>query len=601
MSVSTSRALGIDLGTTHCVLSEVELSGDAAKSRVIAVPQLISSSELQARPQLPSFLYFPSSQEGAMALPWDGGRDHAVGSYARERAAEAPSRVVASAKSWLCHPSADRRAGILPLGAADGIETISPVECAWRYLEHLNEAYEQLRGLTFADCEVVLTVPASFDAAARELTVEAAMAAGVEQLTLLEEPQAALYAWLEAQGDAWRNELKPGDVVLVVDVGGGTSDFSAIAVDEEQGELRLERVAVGDHILLGGDNMDLALAHLVRQRLEAEGKEIDGWQQTALTHACRNAKERLLSDPALDSVAVRVASRGAQLVGGVLRYELRRQEVHQLVVEGFMPSVEHGARPLARRRTGLTRFGLPYASDPAITKHLAAFLGRHSDAQAAQGRQLLHPTAVLFNGGVMRSGVLRDRLVDTLNAWLCADGGEAARVLGGGDVDLAVSRGAASYARVRHGHGIRIRGGTARAYYVGIEAAVPAIPGLEPPLSLLCVAPFGMQEGSVVDLEEHELAVVVGEPVRFRFFGSSVRRQDAAGCVHERYRQLEIQELSPIEVTLPAQGRPEGDVVPVRLRASVTEVGTLSLEAVPLEPKQEDESWKIELSVRENA
>jgi molecular chaperone DnaK (HSP70) len=580
------HAIGIDLGTTHCAIARVPIEGDASV-QVLPITQLIAAGEVGEPALLPSFLYLPPEGEGALPLPWDDERAFCVGEYARARAGEVVGRVVVSAKSWLCHPSADRRAGLLPTAAPDDLEKISPVEASWRYLEHLVEAYDARfadNDGPLAEQEVVLTVPASFDAAARELTVEAAMAAGLDRLTLLEEPTAALYAWLETSGDAWRRALRAGDRVLVVDVGGGTSDFSAIEVRDEGGELSLVRVAVGDHILLGGDNMDLALAYSVKQRLEEDGKALDSWQMAALTHACRAAKEKLLGDDALARVPVVVPGRGAKLVGGSLRTEVKRAEVEELLVEGFFPVVGADARPQTRARGGLTQMGLPYAADAAITRHLAAFLSR-------QGA----PSCLLVNGGVMKSAVLSGRLRATLAGWLGSD----VRVLESSDLDLSVARGAAYYGRLRAaGRGIRIRGGTARAYYVGIESAMPAVPGIAPPVTLMCVAPFGMEEGTSAPLPPHQLAVVVGEAVRFRFFGSSVRRNDGAGTLHERWSDSEIEELAPIEVTLPAGDRPEGDVVPVRLSSSVTEIGTLLLEAVPVVPQADDERWKLELNVR---
>ncbi len=599
----TRFAVGIDLGTTHCALAVAPLEG-AGTPEVVGVPQLVAPGEVEARSLLPSFLYFAHESEGAQALPWDADRRFVVGEHARARGADAPARVIASAKSWLSHPTVDRRAGILPLGAPDDVEKISPVETSWRYLEHLSEAFDARYGggdAALANQEVVVTVPASFDASARELTVEAALAAGIEKLTLLEEPQAALYAWVLAMGDAWRKEVHPGDVVLVIDVGGGTTDFSAIHAVDKEGALELVRVAVGDHILLGGDNMDLALAHLVRQKLEGEGQAVDRWQQASLVHTCRAAKEQLLSNASLAAAPIALASRGAALLGATLRTELTREEVTRTLVDGFFPVVAADARPTSRARGGLTQLGLPYASDPAITRHLASFLARQAGALGGEAKQrapkLLHPTAVLFNGGVMKADPLRGRLVETLDAWLQGDGAPPVRVLGGADLDLAVARGACAYALVRRGKGLRIRGGTARAYYVGIESAVPAVPGVEPPVSAMCVAPFGMEEGTEASLAQ-ELGVVVGEPVRFRFFGSSVRRDDRAGTVLDDWKGDGLEELPPVEMTLPADGRREGDVVPVRLRSRATEVGTLLLEAEPLHPLKADERWRVELSVR---
>jgi hypothetical protein len=615
----TRFAVGIDLGTTHCALAVAPLDTDLARPQVLTVPQLVAQGQVDAQPLLPSFFYFAHPSEGPQAVPWDAARTFVVGEYARARGVDAPSRVISSAKSWLSHPTVDRRAGILPLGAPEDIEKISPVETSWRFLEHLSEAFDARFGggdAALAKQDVVVTVPASFDASARELTVEAALAAGIEKVTLLEEPQAALYAWTLGMGDAWRAQVKPGDVILVVDVGGGTTDFSAIAAVDKDGSLDLVRVAVGDHILLGGDNMDLTLAHLVRQKVEQEGKAVDRWQQVSLVHACRVAKERLLSDGDLAAAPIAVASRGSALLGATLRTELTRDEVTDTIVEGFFPTVKSDARPTTRARAGLTQLGLPYASDPAVTRHLASFLTRQAGALSqlegfglasgqdpgkdarARAPRLLHPTAILFNGGVMKSDALRGRLVETLDAWLAEDGAAPVRVLEGADLDLSVARGACAYALVRRGKGLRIRGGTARAYYVGIEGAVPAVPGVEPPVTALCVAPFGMEEGTEADLPAHELGVVVGEPVRFRFFGSSVRREDRAGDAHEDWKREELDELPPIEVTLPAEGRREGDVVPVTLRSRVTEVGTLLIEAAPLRPLKEGESWRVELSVR---
>ncbi len=601
--------VGIDLGTTHTALSYLErASVDAASPSspaVFAVPQLTARGTVEARELLPSFLYLPHESEGAQALPWDAGRAFAVGHFARSRGAEAPGRLVSSAKSWLSHPGVDRRAAVLPAGSTDITPDarVSPVEASFRYLEHLGEAWDQAHpNEALRDQEIVLTVPASFDATARELTVEAAYAAGLENVTLLEEPQAALYAWLDRRGEAWRKELKPGDLLLVIDVGGGTSDFSAIAAVDEGGSLGLERVAVGDHILLGGDNMDLALAYAVRQRLKAEGKELDAWQLNALVHACRAAKEELFASPAQAEATVVIAGRGSKLVGGSLRTTLPRADLERVLVDGFFPVVESSARPVGRARAALTTMGLPYASDPAITRHLAAFLGRQAGATAglagfAAGAALT-PTAVLFNGGVMKAAPLQQRLIDVLGKWASERGVPAPRVLGGADLDLGVARGAAVYGAARHGRGVRIRGGTARAYYVGIESAAPAVPGFEPPVTALCVAPFGMEEGEQADLPAgEELGLVVGEPVRFRFFGSSDRRDDRVGtAVDDAPDRLE--ELAPIEVTLPPEGRPAGAVVPVSLRASVTEVGTLELEAVARQPRVPDERWKIELNVR---
>ncbi|MBO7882912.1 Hsp70 family protein [Burkholderia pseudomallei] len=607
-------SIGIDLGTTHCGLSYVDLAasdGEKTSLRVLPIAQLTAPGAIDAPNLLPSFLYLPHPSElapGELALPWAAERDFAVGELARSRGAGTPIRLVSSAKSWLCHPGVDRRAGILPSDAPPEVARVSPLDASVRYLSHLREAWNHAHpDAPFDRQDVTVTIPASFDPAARELTAEAAQAAGYAHMTLLEEPQAALYSWIEKSGGAWRKDVRVGDIILVVDVGGGTTDLSLIAVVERDGNLELHRIAVGEHILLGGDNMDLALAHVVARKLAAQGTQADPWQLRALTYACRGAKETLLGDPSAHAVPLVVPSRGAKLIGGSIRTELTRAELTQTILEGFFPAVDASARPVSRTRAGLMQLGLPYAQDAGITRHLAAFLGRQAGALAEldglrhahdASASFLHPSAVLFNGGVFKSPLLVERMLDTLNGWLAAEGAAPARLLGGADLDLAVARGAAYYGYVKRGRGVRIRGGTARAYYIAVESAVPAVPGLEPPIQALCVAPFGMEEGTDAALPPQEFGLVVGEPVRFRFFGSSVRRQDQVGTLLDFWSPDELQELDAIEATLPTAGRTPGEVVPVRLHARVTEAGTLELEAVQ---GGTHERWKVEFDVRGGA
>jgi molecular chaperone DnaK (HSP70) len=604
-------AIGIDLGTTHSALSYVDLQasdGEKADQGVLGIPQLSAPGTVEALPLLPSFLYLPHPDElapGELALPWTNGQAApVVGEMARSRGASTPIRLVSSAKSWLSHPSVDRRAAILPTDAPEEVERVSPLAASTRYLEHLKAAWNATHpDAPFERQAVTVTIPASFDPAARELTAEAARSAGYGSPTLLEEPQAALYSWIQGSGGRWRKQVKAGDIVLVVDVGGGTSDFSLIAILERDGNLEPHRVAVGDHILLGGDNMDLALAHLVARKLQANGTQLDAWQMRALTYACRGAKEHLLADTNATTWPIVVPSRGSKLIGGSIRTELTRDEVTTFITDGFFPRVEASARPATRTRAGLTQVGLPYAQDAAITRHLAAFLGRQAGATAElegfQGKvdpahTFLHPSAVLFNGGVFKSDILAQRVMDTINDWLYMEGAASARMLEGADLDLAVARGAAYYGYARRGGGVRIRGGTARSYYVGVESSMPAIPGFEPPLEALCVAPFGMEEGSELELPGQEFGLVVGEPVHFRFFGSSTRRQDRIGDVLESWSPDELQELNEIQATLPAEGRTPGDVVQVKLHAVATEAGTLELVAVA----REGQRWKVEFDVR---
>jgi hypothetical protein len=605
-------AIGIDLGTTHSALSYVDLQasdGEKTAQSVLGVPQLTAPGTVEELPLLPSFLYLPHPDElapGELALPWQAsGAGPIAGEMARSRGATTPIRLVSSAKSWLCHPGVDRRAPILPNDAPDEVARVSPLEASTRYLSHLRQAWDAAHpDAPFTQQAVTVTIPASFDPAARELTADAAKAAGYEALTLLEEPQAALYSWIQGSEGRWRKEVKPGDIILVVDVGGGTSDFSLIAVLERDGVLEPHRVAVGDHILLGGDNMDLALAHLLARKLAANGTQLDAWQLRALTYGCRAAKEALLADASVETWPIVVPSRGSKLIGGSIRTELTRAEVATFILDGFFPKVDAAARPAVRTRAGLTQLGLPYAQDAGITRHLAAFLGRQlgatSELQGYQGKQsadasFLHPTAVLFNGGVFKSELLAKRVMDTINDWLYLEGAEPARMLGGADLDLAVARGAAYYSYVRRGSGVRIRGGTARAYYVAVESSMPAIPGMEPPIQALCVAPFGMEEGSEMELPGQEFGLVVGEPVDFRFFGSSTRRQDQIGEMLDFWGPDELQELNAIQMTLSPEGRQPGDVVQVKLHAQATESGTLELVAVSNDNGQR---WKVEFDVR---
>ena len=612
--VNSRYAIGIDLGTTHSALSYVDLEasdGENTAHGVLLVPQLTAPGTVEALPLLPSFLYLPHPDElapGELALPWNTDGDTAApaitGEMARSRGATTPIRLVSSAKSWLSHPSVDRRAAILPTDAPEEVTRISPLDASTRYLAHLRQAWDSAHPEAPFDAQqVTVTIPASFDPGARELTAEAARNAGYTSATLLEEPQAALYSWIQGSNGAWRKQVKAGDIVLVVDVGGGTSDFSLIAILEREGKLEPHRVAVGDHILLGGDNMDLALAHLVARKLAANGTQLDAWQMRSLTYGCRGAKEHLLADANATTWPIVVPSRGSKLIGGSIRTELTREEVTTFITDGFFPRVEASARPAVRTRAGLTQLGLPYAQDAAVTRHLAAFLARQAGAttelEGFAGRvsaehSFLHPSAVLFNGGVFKSNILAQRVMDTINDWLYMEGAEPARMLEGADLDLAVARGAAYYSYARRGGGVRIRGGTARSYYVGVESSMPAIPGMEPPIQALCVAPFGMEEGSELELPGQEFGLVVGEPVHFRFFGSTTRRQDQIGEVLDFWGPDELQEQNEIQATLPADGRSPGDVVQVKLHALATEAGTLELAAVA----RDGQRWKVEFDVR---
>jgi hypothetical protein len=613
--VSQARfAIGIDLGTTHCALAYVESAkceGEEVEHQQMPIPQLTAPGSVEELPVLPSFLYLPHPDEfrpGDLSLPWPSPPGRIAGSLARKQGMNTPIRLVSSAKSWLCHPDVDRKAPILPPEVPAEIPQLSPFEASVHYLSHLRDAWNGLHSYDrLEDQEVTVTVPASFDPAARELTAEAARAVGIQHLVLLEEPQAALYSWVNDSRGAWRHQVKVGDILLVVDVGGGTTDLSLIAVTENAGALELTRVAVGEHILLGGDNMDLALAHLVRNKLKGQGVELDRWQLQALTHGCRVAKESLFADAELQAVPVVVPSRGAKLIGGSIRTELTREEVEHSLIGGFFPDCEVAARPAQRPRGALTKVGLPFAQDPGITRHLAAFLSRQAGAtgdlegfvEQAHWASFLHPTAVLFNGGVFNAPALRERVLTVVNHWLATEDAPPARLLEAKNLDLAVARGAAFFAHARRHGGVRIRGGTSHSYYVGIECAAPAVPGMEPELQALCLVPFGLEEGSEPVTPPQEFGLIIGEPVRFRFFGSSVRREDQPGDLLEDWDAEELEELEEIQTSLPADKRKQGEVVPVRLQAVVSEVGNLELTALPLTGEQVE--WKVSFNTRGSA
>jgi len=612
VSTSSRYTIGIDLGTTHCALSWVDTQasdGEKVVQGVLPIPQLTAPGAVEARDLLPSFLYLPHASEfapGDLNLPWPAEAFFAVGEMARTSGAATPIRLVASAKSWLCHPGVDRRAPILPADAPAEVERVSPLTASVRYLTHLRDAWNLAHPeAPFQEQDITVTIPASFDPGARELTAEAAQQAGYANVTLLEEPQAALYSWIQRSQGQWRKEVQRGDLILVIDVGGGTTDLSLMAVLERDGNLELQRVAVGDHILLGGDNMDLALAYGVARKLAGQGTQLDAWQTRALAHACRQAKETLLNDASVATVPVVVPSRGSKLIGGAIRTEVTRDELNQILLEGFFPQVAVSDAPLSRARAGLTQLGLPYAQDAAVTRHLAAFLTRQVHALAeidglngdqVDGSTFLHPTAILFNGGVLKAPQIEQRILEVLSGWLAAEGAPAPRVLEGANLDLAVARRAAYYGHITTtGRGVRIRGGTAQSYYVGVESNMPAIPGMEPPIQALCLAPFGLEEGSEAALPEQEFGLVVGEPVRFRFFGSSVRRQDSVGTLLDFWGPDELQELAEIEANLPGQGRTAGEIVRVQLHARVTETGVLELEALPV---GSPERWKVSFDAR---
>jgi hypothetical protein len=581
--------VGIDLGTTNSAVAYVDLAhkvgADRVKLHSFPISQLVGPGELRDQPLLPSFLYLPGPHDlpaGAISLPWNKNASYAVGNFARQYGAKIPGRLVSSAKSWLCHPGVDRTAPLLPWGAPPDVNRLSPLEVSTAYLKHMVDAWNAAPNRKPEDMleeqMVVLTVPASFDDVARNLTAEAAKLAGLKNVFLLEEPQAAFYAWLGTHTPQEAGQLKPGMRCLVVDVGGGTSDFSLIRAGEENGELLFEREAVGDHLLLGGDNMDLTLAKAIEAKLP--GGRIDAAQFGALIQACRSAKESLLSNKPPEHFPVTVVGRGRSVVGGTVSVNVTPEDIQQALFEGFFPHSPWETAPGRAARTGLQEMGLPYVSDPAVTRHLGAFLRQ----QLQQGEA---PDAILFNGGVFTPRVLQERLIDVMRAWFPKDW--KPMVLTSPSLDLAVAWGAAYFGWLKKTGGRRIGGGIPRSYYIGIDAPTPS-----DKVSVLCVVPRKLLEGEEIAIKEPLLQLQLGQPVLFPLYTSTVRGDDKPGQVLQLARS-HLLELPPLHTILRGGKRSGVKLIPVTLASKCTEIGTLELACV----SQEQNRWRLEFNVRD--
>jgi DNA-K related protein/Hsp70 protein len=596
--------VGIDLGTTNSALAYIDLRRRIRNGRpeinTFAIPQLVNIGECKPKPLLPSFLYLPGPHDlppAALALPWDPQAAFAVGEFARQHGSRIPGRQVTSAKSWLSHSGVDRTAKLLPWTAPPDVERISPVEASARYLKHIVDGWNHLMAAGQEDqrlenLPVVITVPASFDEVARNLTVAAAKQAGMQNVLLLEEPQAAFYCWLGTFPPGENNALQPGARALVVDIGGGTSDFSLIRAVEEQGELAFVREAVGDHLLLGGDNMDLALAKLAETHLKGAGR-LDAAQYGMLTQACREAKEKLLERNPPASYTVTVMGRGRQVIGGSFHASLTAADIRQAIFEGFFPFVPADAEPARGARSGLHEMGLPYVNDPAITRHLATFLRRHASSSPEANEP---PAAILFNGGVFQPDVLRTRLVDAMRPWF--DRPEKRwepRLLTTPSLDLAVAWGAAYYSWLRNTGGRRIGGGIARSYYIAVETGQNAEGQENGQPSLLCIVPQHLQEGQEIAIPKPELELALGQPVAFPLYTSTVRGDDRAGELI-RVPPRQLLRMPPLHTILRGGKRSGAKHVPVTLAARSTEIGTLELWCVG---KESDTRWRLEFNVRD--
>ncbi|SAK51048.1 chaperone heat-shock protein [Caballeronia catudaia] len=593
-------SVGIDLGTSNTVVAYAQTGSNDI--RVFEIEQLVGAGEVAALPLLPSLRYHFAPGElksDDLQLPWGEMEAPAViGRFARTLGAQVPGRLVSSAKSWLSHAAVDRLAPILPWGAGDDVEKISPVIASASYLAHVHAAWnERFPDAPLDAQDVVLTVPASFDEGARALTLEAARMAGLETLRLLEEPQAAFYDWLFHHRATLGRELAATRLVLIVDVGGGTTDLTLIQVAMKDGEPELTRIGVGNHLMLGGDNMDLALAHLVEKRLAGGETRLSAARLSQLVERCRAAKEQLLGENAPASTSITLLGAGSKLIGGARSTEVRRDEIEQIIVEGFFPMVSASDRP-TRARGGIVEFGLPYASDAAITRHIAAFLGQHAgEARKALGlldasaETLAIPDTLLLNGGVFRADPLARRIADTLSGWR----GEAVNVLANGNPDVAVARGAVAYALARAGHAPKIGGGSARSFFLLLEDDANAARGV-------CVLPRGTEEGQAIHLADRTFALTLGAPVRFHLASSVAETAHKAGELADLAAASgDFVRLPPIATVVDPRAADKGKAreTPVQLTTSLTEIGTLEMHCIAVDdPKQR---WLLEFQLRREA
>jgi molecular chaperone DnaK (HSP70) len=597
--------VGIDLGTTHTAVAFADISQGAAGARpaIFEIEQLVAPGEVAKKPLLPSFRYHPTRGELVaedLLLPWPtpelpGELEQVVvGEWARELGSRVEGRLVGSAKSWLSHSQVDQGAAILPWAAAEGVARVSPVLASASYLSHVRQAWNHEHPADLLEHqEVIITVPASFDEVARALTVDAAAMSGLPDVRLVEEPQAACYDWHAQHQQQALALLQNVRLLLVCDVGGGTTDLSLIRVAINDGALALDRVGVGDHLMLGGDNIDLALAHTAEQRITRGGKKLRAASLSQLIQQTRKAKERLLHENAPPSTAVTVLGAGASLIGGAKSCELTQDEVRGIALDGFFPCEPFSARPL-QRRNAMVEFGLPYAADPAISKHVAEFLGRHAVAcRDALGltdpEAAAVPDAVLLNGGVFNSGAISQRLLETLALWR----GQAVQQLHNAHPDLAVACGAVAYGLARRGARLKIGGGSARSYFLLIDKADNAD---AMPRQGVCLLPRGAGEGQEIVLDERRFALRLGQPVRFHLVSSSADTPFRAGVLSDLDGESFV-DLPPLMAAL-EQDDSQGEVaeVEVELVTRLTEVGTLKIECVSL--ADSTRRWNVEFQIR---
>ncbi|ENO1849013.1 hsp70 family protein [Vibrio vulnificus] len=600
--------VGIDLGTTNTVVAFCELTENLQQSNVslFDIDQLIGPGEVVRKPLLPSFRYHPANGQIAPAdltLPWENQTvagdipNVIIGEWARELGAKVEGRQVSSAKSWLSHQAVDRHSDILPWAGVSDVEKVSPVIASASYLNHIRQAWNHRHpGNLLEDQEVVVTVPASFDETARKLTLEAAQLAGLSQVLLLEEPQAVCYDWYARHQHSAAELLKEIPLILVCDVGGGTTDLSLIEAKFNQDALDLDRIGVGEHLMLGGDNLDLALAHLAEQRFN-QSKKLNAASLTKLIQQTRKAKEQLLSSKAPEEVKITMLGSGSKLLGGTKSIALNKQEVHQIALDGFFPLSDFTQTP-DKRRSAVVEFGLPYVADPAVSKHVAEFLSQHQQVSHAalgesEGEQPAIPVGLLLNGGVFNSDLVTARMTELLGRWR----GAPVTVLDNPHPDWSVALGAVAFAKARRGAQLKIGGGSARSYFLHLQEKNKMG-------KALCLLAKGTEEGQEIRLTGRRFSLTLGEPVRFNLLTST---HDALS--HHVAIQNGVMAdidpdiftpLPPYIVTLQGEGAEleanQKERVEVQLACQLTEVGTLKMECVSVE--EEDKRWALEFEVR---
>lgn len=577
--------IGIDLGTTNSSLAYVRRRAPGKQKSAVnlfPISQVVKPGVMEERDLLPSFLYLAGEFDlppQSLSLPWDNRRNYAVGYFARSQGQKVPGRLVHSAKSWLCHGGVDRYAPTLPWGSVEEVPKISPVDASARYLSYMRECWNHFHaGGPHEYLEkqpLVLTVPAAFDEVARNLTLEAAARAGLENVVLLEEPMAAFYYWIYSYHRRWPQAIQGDMLALVCDVGGGTTDFSLIEVIKEGDIFRFERVAVGDHLLLGGDNMDIAMALYLESQV---GKKLDPVQFVQLVTHCSRAKETLWQKDAPGASEFAVVGRGSSVIGGSIKFRLSRSILDGIVLDGFFPFVPFDEEASKGQRIGFREWGLPYEAEPAISRHLLAFLKRH----LPQGRR---PDLVLFNGGVLIPDIIRERVVEQISRWFSR--GEAWRpeILANDRLDLAVSYGAAYFNLVRSGEGIRIAGGSPRSFFLGIRS--------DRKPEAMCVLPFGAREGDKFHIDRERMQVLAGQPVSFPLYSSTLRKSDKPGDIAEI--TPDMIRLAPIQTVLRVGKTAKKREIPVEMHSEVSEIGTLDLW---LSDRQSDRRWRLQFLVR---